>query len=155
MVKVGSLAPAFSLPAGNGTDISLKDFRGKKVVLYFYSADDTQTCTEQACSFRDHWKEISSRRAVVLGISPDGIESHRKFSAKFRLNFTLLADEKRFVVKQYGVWGTKLMFGRKVTGVRRTTFLIDEKGRVEKIYERLRGMEKHVQQVVKDLEWST
>lgn len=154
-MKLGSLAPAFTLLSGSGDAVSLKDFRGKKVVLYFYPADDTQTCTEEACSFRDHWKEITSRGAIVLGISPDGVESHRRFSEKFRLNFTLLADEKKNVMKQYAVWGEKLMFGRTVTGVRRTTFLIDENGRVVKIYERVRGMEQHVRQVVKDLAWST
>ena len=150
-LKIGSPAPEFSLPATDGTRVALRDFRGKKVVLYFYPADDTTTCTEQACSFRDHRIEIQSRGAAVIGVSPDGVESHRKFAAKFKLNFPLLCDEQKLVLKKYNAWGEKLMFGRKVTGVRRTTYLIDERGTIVKIYERVRGMEKHVQQVLKDL----
>lgn len=138
MPTIGSKAPAFSLPDDAGRTVSLKDHLGRKVVLYFYPKDDTSGCTTQACEFRDHWAAVKRAGAVVLGISPDGVVSHRKFKARHDLPFPLLADEDHTVAERYGVWGEKSMYGRKYFGILRTTFLIDEKGRVRRIFERVK-----------------
>ncbi len=129
-LKVGDLAPGFELPADNGTTVRLSNLRGKRVVLYFYPKDDTTGCTAQACGFRDHYLEIEERNAVVLGISPDGIQSHQKFKTKYDLPFILLADEDHAVAETYGVWQEKDNYGKKYFGIVRSHFLVDEAGRL-------------------------
>jgi peroxiredoxin Q/BCP len=127
---VGELAPDFELPDENGQRHKLSDFRGRRVVLYFYPADDTTGCTKQACGFRDAYPNIEEQNAVVIGISPDGAESHRKFKTKYNLPFVLLSDVDHKVLKRYGIWGEKSTFGHKSIGVIRSHFVIDETGRV-------------------------
>ena len=138
MLAPGSKAPAFSLPADTGKTFALTDLKGTKLVLYFYPKDDTEGCTVEACEFRDRWAAVRKSGAVVLGVSPDDVGSHGKFRKKYALPFPLLADEDHAVAAKYGVWGEKSMFGRKYFGVRRTTFVIDEAGRIARIFERVR-----------------
>lgn len=128
MIDVGQPAPAFTAPAGGGQTVSLADYRGKKVVLYFYPKNDTPGCTKEACSFRDHWSALQERGVIVLGVSPDSEASHAKFAGKYSLPFPLLADADHAIASAYGAWGEKNMYGKKITGILRTTFLIDEKG---------------------------
>lgn len=137
MIDAGSKAPAFTLPTDDGSSVSLTDFAGKKVVLYFYPKDDTSGCTAQACEFRDSWRAVQKAGAVVLGVSPDGVASHQKFRDKYDLPFPLLADEDHAVAERYGVWGEKSMYGRKYFGVLRTTFIIDEEGRIARVFEKV------------------
>lgn len=137
MIDAGSKAPAFTLPTDDGSSVSLTDFAGKKVVLYFYPKDDTSGCTTQACEFRDSWRAVQKAGAVVLGVSPDGVASHQKFRDKYDLPFPLLADEDHAVAERYGVWGEKSMYGRKYFGVLRTTFIIDEEGRIARVFEKV------------------
>jgi peroxiredoxin Q/BCP len=127
---IGELAPDFELPDEGGQLHKLSDFRGRRVVLYFYPADDTSGCTKQACGFRDAYPIIEEQNAVVIGISPDGAESHRKFKTKYNLPFVLLSDLKHSVMNRYGVWGEKNNYGIKTIGVIRSHFVIDETGRV-------------------------
>src|SRR5688572_27783542 len=128
MLKEGEKAPAFKLPSVEGGDVSLKDFAGKTVVLYFYPKDDTPGCTREACAFRDSQAALKKAGAVVLGVSPDSVESHHKFRAKNKLNFPLLADADKSVAKKYGAYGEKVMYGKKVTGMIRSTFVIGGDG---------------------------
>ncbi len=135
---IGSNAPAFSLPASTGKKISLKDFSGEKnVVLYFYPKDDTPGCTKEACGFRDDLKKFAAKDTVVLGISPDSVESHQKFTEKFSLPFPLLADEGHAIAEKYGVWVEKNMYGKKSMGVQRATFLIDKEGKIAAAWPRV------------------
>jgi len=127
---VGSMAPDFALPADDGQAVRLSDYRGRRVVLYFYPKDMTSGCTTQACGFRDNYPEIEERNAVVLGISPDGVASHVEFKSKYDLPFRLLADEGHRVAELYGVWGEKSMYGKKYFGVIRSHFLVDEEGQI-------------------------
>jgi thioredoxin-dependent peroxiredoxin len=138
MIQEGDLAPSFTLPADDGGDISLEDLRGKAVVLYFYPKDDTSGCTTEACEFRDALPRIEEDGAVVLGVSPDPVASHKKFKEKYDLNFPLLADEDHAVAEAYGVWKEKSMYGRKYWGVERSTFLIDPEGKVKKAWRRVK-----------------
>jgi thioredoxin-dependent peroxiredoxin len=138
MIKEGDKAPEFTLEADDGSQVTLKDLRGGKVVLYFYPKDDTSGCTTQACDFRDSMSELETRGATVLGVSPDSAASHRKFKEKYGLNFPLLVDADHEVAEAYGVWKEKSMYGRKYWGIERSTFLIDEKGRVEKAWRKVR-----------------
>ncbi len=138
MLEAGSKAPTFALPTDDGRTIALADLKGKKVVLYFYPKDDTSGCTVEACEFRDNWKAVQAAGAVVLGVSPDGVASHGKFKAKFKLPFPLLADEDHAVAEAYGAWGEKSMYGRKYQGILRTTFIIGADGRVEKVFPRVK-----------------
>jgi peroxiredoxin Q/BCP len=126
----GDLAPDFDLPSDDGTRVRLNDLRGKKVVLYFYPRDDTPGCTMQACHFRDAHDEILGRGAVVLGISADSLSSHTKFRRTFELNFPLLSDSDHAVCEAYGVWKWKSLFGLNFWGIGRSTFLIDEEGKI-------------------------
>jgi peroxiredoxin Q/BCP len=137
-LKVGDKAPSFSLPADDGSTISLEELKGRKVVLYFYPKDDTSGCTVEACEFRDNWKAVQGRGAVVLGVSPDSISSHGKFKTKYKLPFPLLADEDHKVAEAYGAWGEKSMYGRKYHGILRSTFIIDEKGRIARVFEKVK-----------------
>lgn len=128
--KVGDQAPDFELPSDSGGRSRLSDFRGKRVVLYFYPKDDTSGCTTQACGFRDRYPDIQEKNAVVLGISPDGIASHTKFKIKYNLPFLLLADEDHAVAEAYGVWQEKSNYGRTYFGIVRSHFVIDEDGKI-------------------------
>lgn len=129
-VQVGEMAPEFALPNEAGATVRLSDFRGKRVVLFFYPKDDTSGCTAQACGFRDAHPVIEEQNAVVLGISPDGVASHHAFRSKYALPFTLLVDADHAVADAYGVWGEKKMYGRSYEGIIRSHFVIDETGRV-------------------------
>jgi peroxiredoxin Q/BCP len=129
-LQVGAAAPDFELPSDRGDTIKLSDFRGKRVIVYFYPKDDTPGCTTQACGFRDSYPQIEERNAVVIGISPDGVESHQKFKTKHNLPFILLADEDHKVAEAYGVWGEKSQYGKKYMGVIRSHFVIDEQGKL-------------------------
>lgn len=132
-LSVGDVAPNFKGIDQNGDSIELVQFLGKKVVLYFYPKDDTPGCTAQACNLRDNLSVLKTRGIEVVGVSTDSVKSHSKFSSKFELNFSLIADENKEIVEQYGVWGLKKFMGREYVGTNRTTFLIDEKGIVEGI----------------------
>jgi peroxiredoxin Q/BCP len=138
MLKPGDKAPLFSLPSDEGGTVSLVDLKGRKVVLYFYPKDDTSGCTTEACEFRDSWAAVKAAGAVVLGVSPDGTESHQKFRRKYKLPFPLLADEDHAVAEQYGAWGEKSMYGRKYQGILRSTFIIDEAGRLMKAFPKVK-----------------
>jgi peroxiredoxin Q/BCP len=147
MLKEGSTAPAFKTNDANGQPVTLKDFRGQKVVLYFYPKDDTPGCTKEACSFRDAFASFKKKGIAVLGVSPDSEASHKKFVTKYKLPFTLLADQDKSIVESYGVWGEKKFMGRTYMGVHRTTFLIDEKGKIKKIFEKVKP-EDHASEVL-------
>lgn len=151
MLKIGSKAPSFSLPSTDGKKLSLKDFKGKKVVLYFYPKDMTSGCTKEACDFRDSFPNFKKLKSVVIGISPDSIESHKKFMDKYELPFILLSDEKKEVLSKYGVWKEKSMYGKKYMGVERTTVVIDEDGKIFKVFEKVKVLG-HVEEVIKILE---
>jgi len=147
MLKEGSTAPAFKTKDANGETVSLKDLRGQKVVLYFYPKDDTPGCTKEACSFRDAFSQYKKKGIAVLGVSPDNEASHQKFVTKYKLPFTLLADTDKSIAEAYGVWGEKKFMGRTYMGVHRTTFLIDEKGKIKKIFEKVKP-EDHANEVL-------
>jgi peroxiredoxin Q/BCP len=146
-LKVGDPAPEFSAATNSGGMVSLADLRGKNVVLYFYPKDDTPGCTKEACAFRDHFAEFKKAGAVVLGVSTDPVKSHDKFAAKFKLPFTLLADEDKKIVQAYGVWGEKTFMGRKYQGIYRVTFLIGPDGRIKKIWPQVKPDE-HAEEVL-------
>lgn len=147
-LKPGDKAPAFKAKDQNGIDVSLKDFRGKKVVLYFYPADDTPTCTTQACNLRDNFSSLKAQGYEIIGVSPDDVASHQKFKNKYQLPFTLLSDPDRKIIDAYGVWGPKQMFGNKYEGLLRTTFVIDEKGVIEKVIARPVS-KRHAEEIIK------
>lgn len=147
MVKEGNTAPAFKTTNSNGESVSLKDFRGQKVVLYFYPKDDTPGCTKEACSFRDGFSKFKKRGITILGVSPDSEKSHQKFTAKYKLPFTLLADTDHSIADAYGVYGEKKFMGRTYMGIHRTTFLIDEKGKIKKVFEKVKP-EDHADEVL-------
>ncbi len=129
-LKAGDVAPEFELQADDGSTVRLLDFRGRRVVVYFYPKDDTTGCTAQACGFRDNFLNIEEKKAVVLGISPDGIKSHQKFKTKYDLPFVLLADESHAAAEAYGVWQEKSMNGKKYFGIVRSHFVVDESGKL-------------------------
>ncbi len=137
-MKPGVKAPAFRLPSDAGTPVALKDFAGRTVVLYFYPKDDTSGCTTEACDFRDNWRAVQAAGAVVLGVSPDGVASHQKFKKKYELPFTLLVDADHAVAEAYGAWGEKSMYGRKYYGVLRSTFIIDPRGRIARVFSKVK-----------------
>ncbi len=151
-VDVGKKAPAFKLPGSNGETVSLAGLNaaGKSVVLYFYPKDDTPGCTKEACEFRDAVKKFTSRKAVVLGVSPDSLKAHDKFIAKFGLPFVLLSDADHAVADKYGVWVEKSMYGRKYMGIERTTFVIDGEGKIAAIYPKV-SVTGHVAEVLQSL----
>ncbi len=150
-LKIGQKAPAFSLPNQDGKIMRLADFKGKKVVLYFYPKDDTPGCTKESCAFRDGLDEIHASGAVVLGISGDSVDSHKKFVKKFNLNFPLLSDETKTVLQAYGVWKEKSLYGRKYMGIERTTFIIDEQGKLDDIFPKVK-VDGHLEEVLAELD---
>ena len=151
MLKAGTTAPDFKTTNTNGENVRLKDYRGKKVVLYFYPKDDTPGCTKEACAFRDAYSEFKKKGAVVLGVSPDPVKSHDKFTEKFKLPFPLLADPDKKIVQDYGVWGEKFFMGRKYMGTHRVTFLIGPNGKIKKIWPKVKP-EEHADEVLAALE---
>ena len=149
-LKVGAKAPDFSLPTGDGSSLSLKDLKGKKVVLYFYPKDNTSGCTKEACAFRDSITVFGKKGAAIIGVSIDNPASHKKFADKFDLPFPLVSDEKKDLVKKYGVWKEKSMYGRKYMGIERTTFVIDEKGVIQHIFPKV-NVDGHIEEVLESL----
>lgn len=150
MTQTGKKAPAFSLSNAEGQTVKLADFKAKKVVLYFYPKDDTPGCTKESCDFRDAQAPLKKAGAVVLGISPDSVESHQRFRDKFSLSFPLLADPEHQAIEAYGVWKEKSMYGRKFMGVERSTFLIDEQGILIEEWRKVK-VEGHVEEVLASL----
>lgn len=151
MRKEGSVAPDFKAHDANGETVRLKDLRGEKVVLYFYPKDDTPGCTKEACSFRDAFGDFKKRGIKVLGVSTDSEVSHQKFATKYKLPFTLLADPGHAIADTYGVYGEKKFMGRTYMGVKRITFLIDEKGKIKKVFEKVKP-EEHAREVLEAFE---
>ena len=150
MVKEGATIREFALPDDSGKRVSLADFAGKKKVVYFYPKDDTPGCTKEACSFRDAYDEILGRGAVVIGISRDSADSHRKFKEKYDLPFYLLADEDRKVIDEFGAWGEKESYGKKTEGILRSTFILDEKNKVIKAFPQVKP-EDHALEILRYL----
>ncbi len=150
MLEEGKKAPVFKLTDQNEKTISLSDYKGKNVILYFYPKDDTSGCTAEACSFRDDFPKFKKIDAVILGVSPDSVESHKKFAKKYNLNFSLLADEEKEVIKKYDVWKEKSMYGRKYMGVERTTYIIDPEGKIKKIFRKVK-VQGHNEEVMEAL----
>jgi len=134
MLQAGTTAPDFTLQTDDGGEVTLSDYRGKKVVLYFYPKDDTPGCTAEACSFRDDYAQILAAGAVVLGVSPDDIKSHGRFKVKYRLPFALLSDPDHRVAEMYGAWGERRMYGKSYMGIIRSTFIIDEQGTIVRVF---------------------
>ena len=149
-LKVGQKAPDFTVMDDKGEKLKLADLKGKKVVLYFYPKDDTPGCTKEACAFRDGIDKIKKRGAVVLGVSADSVESHKKFKSKFDLNFPLLADSDKKMIEAYGVWKEKSMYGKKYMGIERTTFVIDENGKIAHIFPKVK-VDQHYDEVLEAL----
>ncbi len=150
-IEEGKKAPAFTLRDAEGNSVSLKDQRGRNVIVYFYPRDDTPGCTKEACGFRDLWKQIQKQDAVVLGISPDGAESHAKFRGKYKLPFPLLSDPDKKVMEKYGAWGEKTLYGKKTQGVIRSTVWIGPDGVVRKHWKRVAKADQHPAQVLEAL----
>ncbi|HIH15207.1 MAG: peroxiredoxin Q/BCP [archaeon GW2011_AR17] len=147
MLKEGTEAPDFQLKDAKGKECTLSQYKGKKVILYFYPKDDTPGCTKEACDFRDNIGIVANKKAVVLGISADSEASHGKFTQKFGLPFTLLSDPEKKVIQAYKAWGEKSMYGRKYMGIFRTTYVIDEKGKILKSFENVK-VPGHVEEVL-------
>ncbi len=150
-LKEGSKAPEFRGMDQQGKMVSLSDYRGKNVVLYFYPEDDTQTCTIQACNLRDNYSLLKRKGFAVLGLSPDTVKSHQKFEKKYNLPFTLISDPDHKIIDDYGVWGEKELFGRRYMGLIRTTFLIDEKGIIRKIFSKPKN-KSHAEEIIQSWE---
>ena len=151
MPAVGQLAPDFAVQSDTNGMVSLSKYRGKNVVLYFYPKDDTPGCTREACSFQEHKAKLVGRNAIVIGVSPDGIDSHKKFRVKYGLDFVLLADEDREVCKAYGVWVEKNNYGKKYMGVQRATFLIDTNGCVAYVWPKV-SVDGHTEEVLAEID---
>jgi peroxiredoxin Q/BCP len=147
-LETGAAAPSFTGPDQDGNEVSLANFKGQKVVLYFYPEDDTPTCTVQACNLRDNYSLLKSKGYQVIGISPNSVDSHLKFKQKFGLPFLLIADPGHTIIEKYGVWGEKNLYGRKYMGLHRTTFVIDEQGIIQKILRKPRS-KVHTEEILK------
>ena len=150
-IEEGKAAPAFTLADADGDPVALRSFAGKDVIVYFYPKDDTPGCTKEACGFRDGWKDLTKAGAVVLGVSADSSASHKKFEAKYKLPFTLLSDPDHAVMTKYGAWGEKVLYGKKVTGVIRSTVWIGPDGKVKKHWARVREAATHPDEVIEAL----
>jgi thioredoxin-dependent peroxiredoxin len=153
MIEPGSRAPLFSLPNQDGDTVTLSQFKGQNVVLYFYPKDDTTGCTKEACNFRDEMPKFRNLNAEVLGISADPVKSHKKFAQKYDLNFQLLSDENKEVVQEYDVWKEKNLYGKKSMGIERSTFIIDKDGIVRKIFRKVKvdGHNNEVEEALRQL----
>lgn len=147
-LQPGDKAPNFSLATGDGTTVKLSDYKGRKLVLYFYPKDDTPGCTKEACGFRDDLPKFGKLNAAVIGVSKDNPKSHAKFRDKYDLNFPLASDEDGTVCEAYGTWGEKSMYGRKYMGIDRATFLIDENGKIAQVWRKV-SVTGHVEEVMK------
>ena len=147
MLRTGDQAPDFTATADGGETVKLKDLRGKKVVLYFYPRDNTPGCTQEACDFRDSIARFRRKGIVVLGVSPDSVGSHEEFKAKFDLPFALVADQDHEIAEAYGAWREKSMYGKKYMGIVRSTFVIDEKGKIAEVHEKVK-VKGHVDQLL-------
>ncbi|HEY8398020.1 MAG TPA: thioredoxin-dependent thiol peroxidase [Flavihumibacter sp.] len=150
-LEAGTKAPAFSGKDQHGNTIRLSDYKGKKVALYFYPADMTPTCTVQACNLRDNYALLQERGIQVIGVSPDDINSHKKFGERHQLPFPLIADTSHSIIEKYGVWGEKQLYGRKYMGLHRTTYLINEKGIIEKVFLKPKS-KNHAQEIIEALD---
>ena len=149
-LEVGKKAPMFTLPDSDGNKVALKDYLGEKVVLYFYPKDNTSGCTAEACDFNDSLKAFDKIKVKVLGVSKDSQKSHIKFRDKYGMKYSLLSDEEVKIIPKFGIWKEKSMYGRKYMGVERTTFIIDEKGKIEKIFPKVK-VKGHVDEILKYL----
>ncbi len=147
MIQAGDKAPGFSALDQDGNTHSLKDYRGRKLVLFFYPKDDTPGCTKEACNLRDHYALLQSRGIAILGVSADDQQSHKQFEQKYQLPFPLLADTEKKIIKKYGVWGERNLYGNKFMGIKRTTFLINEKGQVDQVIRGVRTAD-HAAQIL-------
>lgn len=145
-LEINSLAPDFTAMTDNGSSISLNSLKGKKVILYFYPKDNTSGCTQEACDFRDNLLDFTEINCEVIGISPDSVKSHTNFKSKHELNFTLISDENKEICQAYGVWVEKSMYGRKYMGVERTTFIINEDGKIIKIFNKVK-VKNHINEI--------
>ena len=150
-IEEGKKAPAFSLSDADGKQVSLADFAGKDLIVYFYPRDDTPGCTKEACGFRDLWKKLQAKGAVVVGVSPDKPESHKKFAGKYKLPFPLLCDPDRTMMEKYEAFGEKVMYGKKTKGVIRSTVWIGPDGRVKKHWKRVAKADEHPAAVLEAL----
>lgn len=150
-LKEGDKAPKFKGIDQNGNTVQLKDYAGKKVVLYFYPEDNTPTCTVQACNLRDNYALLQKHGFTILGISPDAAAKHKKFEAKFDLPFTLIADTEHSIIDAYGVWGEKQLYGRNYMGLHRTTFVLDEKGKIKKIFLKPKSKQ-HAEEIIEAMQ---
>jgi len=152
-LKAGDKAPSFNLKNQHDKTVSLSDLKGKPVVLYFYPKDDTSGCTKEACNFRDEFPKFKKSKAEIIGVSADSVESHKKFAEKYKLPFNLLSDENKELIEKYGVWQEKSMYGRKYMGIVRTTFIIDQSGKIRKIFPKVKVKEhnKEVMEALKEL----
>jgi len=150
MLKTGDKAPDFTLESDEDKKVSLKDFKGKKLILYFYPKDNTSGCTKEACDFRDSIKIFEKKNTVIIGVSKDSVASHTKFKSKFNLPFSLLSDESTKMLKKYEVWKEKSMYGKKYMGIERTTFIINEKGKIQNIFNKVKVNE-HIQELLNSL----
>ena len=150
MLNIGDKAPDFELSDQDGRLHKLSDYKGKSVVLYFYPKDDTPGCTAEACNLRDNYEDLTKKGFEVIGVSPDDEKSHTKFVAKYNLQFNLIADTSKTILKQYGVWGLKKMYGKEYEGVLRTTYVIDEQGKIEKVIDKVETGN-HAAQVLNEL----
>jgi len=150
MLNVGDKAPDFNLNDDSGNSVKLNDFKGKNIVLYFYPKDDTPGCTREACGFQEDQKKFKTKNSVILGVSADSVDSHGKFKNKYKLSFPLLSDPDRKTIKDYGVWKEKNMYGLKKMGIVRTTFIIDEKGKIARIFQNVK-VDGHIEKVLSEL----
>ena len=150
-LNTGDAAPDFTAKNQNGKEISLSDFKGKKVILYFYPKDDTPGCTAEACNLRDNYDALIEKGFDVIGVSPDNEKSHTKFQSKYNLQFNLLADDDKSILKKYGAWGKKNMYGKLFDSVLRTTYVISEDGKIEKVIKKV-DTKNHAQQILEELE---
>lgn len=150
-LKLGDKAPDVKIKIDEGNHIKISDFKGKKVILYFYPKDNTPGCTREACGFRDNHQKITNKNAIVIGISKDSTKKHFSFKDKFNLPFYLGADEDTRICQKYGVWVEKSMYGKKYMGIQRSTFLIDEEGKIQKIWAKAKGNEQHAEDILAEL----